>query len=520
MTKIIFFGDNDTTADAVKILDAIKKETAVDQYVFLGDGPYATSGTKWVGMMKPYFPDLSKLVLVQGNHDNEESESAKTEADIEAWKTDLKQTPETGGTDPSWEKPKWLTSKQVGDVYLIGMNSQDMDIEFKGRNQYNWVVKQLGKAMALRQAGKINWIINAVHKPWFTLKSSHSPYTAVREIYSDIFKGVVDMNFHGHNHNDQAWFPMVATKTSGNAAGEPLFTLAADGKTLDYSKDRGWSTNICGHSGHEHNFFKEDATGNKNVMWANDKTFSYVIAETDPATKKINIKWKDVAGKVLFEYNVTRAGMATTQAPPPPTGTATTDPNAPTSAPPSEGFRWDPSSKQWVPKLEDPAFLKQKQGITPTTPPPPPTATTPPPPQTPPLPPADNVIWDSNVHLKTGKPFIVNDTLGDQKPNSKGLFMAASGSPRLLVDPDGTFHLEADPGHGRVYIRGTNFNARLEGDFMFEDSNVDNSTWRLRSRHNMPEPCENKFGGIGYSINRDSVGHKTESCHNFHENSF
>ena len=62
MTKIVLFGDNDTTGDAVKILDAIKKETTVDQYVFLGDGPYDKSGTKWVEMMKPFFPDVSKLV--------------------------------------------------------------------------------------------------------------------------------------------------------------------------------------------------------------------------------------------------------------------------------------------------------------------------------------------------------------------------------------------------------------------------------------------------------------------------
>ena len=52
MTKIILFGDNDTTGDAVKILDAIKKEQNVDQYVFLGDGPYASSGTKWVEMIR------------------------------------------------------------------------------------------------------------------------------------------------------------------------------------------------------------------------------------------------------------------------------------------------------------------------------------------------------------------------------------------------------------------------------------------------------------------------------------
>jgi hypothetical protein len=381
MTKIIFFGDNDTTGDAVKVLDAIKKEPNVDQYVFLGDGPYAKEGTKWVGMMKPYFPDTSKLMLTQGNHEHEESESAKTEADIEAWLPSLKDTPETGGGDQSWEKTKWISSKQVGDVFIMCMNSQDLDVEFK-RNQYNWVTKQLGKAIALQKSGKVNWIINAVHKPWFTLKSSHSPYTAVREIYSDLFKNVVDMNWHGHNHNDQAWFPMIAIQESGNAAGKPLFTLAADDKTLDFTKERGFITNIQGHSGHEHNAFKENFSANKNVMWANDKTFSYAVMET--IGKKANVKWKGIDGKVLFEYNVSKEGsMATTTPPPPPPPQPqpTTDPNAPTSPPPKPGMRWDPATKTWIPKLEDPAFLQQQQA--PTTPPPP----QPQPPPTAPQPP-------------------------------------------------------------------------------------------------------------------------------------
>jgi flavodoxin len=360
MTKLVLFGDNDTTPDAVKVLDAMKKEQNVDQWIFLGDGPYAKTGTKWVGMMKPYFPTTDKLILSQGNHEDEESESEKTQQDIEAWIPSLKDSPAEGG-DQSWENPTWLTAKQVGDVFIISMNSQDLDIEFK-RNQYNWVTKQLGIGIALRKEGKINWIINAVHKPWFTLKSSHSPYTAVREIYSDLFKGVVDMNFHGHNHNDQAWFPMIAIQESGNAAGKPLFSLASDGKTLDYSKEHGWTTNICGHSGHEHNGFKENPTANKNVMWGNDKIYSYIVLETDPASKKANLKWKDIAGKTLFEYNITRAGTGTTPTPPtppppPPPPTPTPGPDAPTSPPPGPGYRWDSKLKKWIPKLEDPAFL-------------------------------------------------------------------------------------------------------------------------------------------------------------------
>ncbi|HET6717116.1 MAG TPA: metallophosphoesterase [Nitrososphaeraceae archaeon] len=362
MTKILFFGDNDTTADAVKVLDAMKKEQNVDQYVFLGDGPYSKTGTKWVSMMKPFFPDTSKLMLSQGNHEHEESESAKTEADIEAWIPSLKDTPEKGG-DQSWEKTKWIASKQVGDVFIMCMNSQDLDIEFKARNQYNWVTKQLGKAIALRKDGKINWIINAVHKPWFTLKSSHSPYTAVREIYSDLFKNVVDMNWHGHNHNDQAWYPMIAVKKEGNAAGEPLFTLMPDKKTLDYSKPHGWTTNIQGHSGHEHNPFKENATANKNVQWANAKTFSYSVLETNPQTKIANIKWKDITGKVLFEYNISRAGTGT--APPP---TPTPPPNPPPTSPPGPGFKFDPKLNKWIPILEHPSFIPDHPTPTKPTP--------------------------------------------------------------------------------------------------------------------------------------------------------
>ena len=518
MTKIILFGDNDTTADAVKVLDAMKKEQNVDQYVFLGDGPYASTGTKWVGMMKPYFSDTSKLMISQGNHEDEESESEKTQTDIEAWLPSLKETPEKG-TDASWETTSWLSAKQVGDVFIMCMNSQDMDIEFKGRNQYNWVVKQLGKAITLRKDGKVNWIINAVHKPWFTLKSSHSPYTAVREIYSDIFKGVVDMNFHGHNHNDQAWFPMIATKTSGNAAGQPLYTLAADKKTLDMSKPSGWSTNICGHSGHEHNPFKENATANKNVMWANDKTFSYVVMETNPQTKIATITWKDIAGKVLFQYAMTRAGMTATTPPPPPKPTPqpTPDSNAPTVPPPGPGFRWDSQQKRWIPKLEDPSFVSAGR----QTPPPP--TTVPQPTTTPPPPPTnsgESVLWDSNINLKTGQKYTITDTYGSQEPDGKGVFMAASGSPTVHVEPDGTFYLEADGGHGRMYIKAKNYNARMEGEIMFVDDAIRNSTWRLRSRHNEGGGEGNNFGGFGATCEfaEQLAEYATEPYHNVHEN--
>ena len=123
-----------------------------------------------------------------------------------------------------------------------------------------------------------------------------------------------------------------------------------------------------------------------------------------------------------------------------------------------------------------------------------------------PPPPTGDVLWDSNIHLKTGQKFTVTDTYGNQEPDGKGVFMAASGSPRLIVDADGTFHLEADAGHGRVYIKARNYNARMEGELMFEDSNIRNTTLRLRSRHNMGGSCENRFGGFGVTVERAEPG--------------
>jgi hypothetical protein len=310
MTKIVFFGDPDTTSDADDTYTAGMKEQNVDLYVNLGDNGYTKNPVPFISK---YFPKDSeqykKLILILGNHDHEESESEAIEKAFGAYLPEqYKSKPEFDSTDQSWENTRWLTSRHVGDIYFIGMNSQDMDIEFK-RNQYNWVLKELETAKSLKQQGKVTWIINASHKPWFTLKSSHSPYTAVREIYSKAFQEVgVNQNWHGHNHNDQAWWSMIAINQSGNAAGEQLQTFMPDGKTIDHTKPHGWTTNVQGHSGHEHNAFKENATANKNVQWANDKTFSYSVVESNPTTKILNTKWKDKNGTVLYEYNISMAG--------------------------------------------------------------------------------------------------------------------------------------------------------------------------------------------------------------------
>ena len=133
-----------------------------------------------------------------------------------------------------------------------------------------------------------------------------------------------------------------------------------------------------------------------------------------------------------------------------------------------------------------------------------------------------DTLWDSNRDGKwnNGKKRTVADTEGSQSPNGKGYHTAASGNPRLHVDGNGVAHLEADGGHGRIYVKATNFNSKLEFSFMFETATIDNISLKLRSRRNMGGSCENRFGGFGAHIDRTGgVGFKTESCRNNRENS-
>jgi hypothetical protein len=128
-----------------------------------------------------------------------------------------------------------------------------------------------------------------------------------------------------------------------------------------------------------------------------------------------------------------------------------------------------------------------------TIPPPPPPN---PPPIEPPVTPT-GVLWDSNIHGKwnDGSKRTITVKQGGQTPDDKSIFVAASGSPKLVIDGDGVAHL----------VGGT-------GVF-------DNLSLKLRCRHQEGGDCSNRFGGYGASIDRSSIDMKTETCHNIHTNS-
>ena len=92
--------------------------------------------------------------------------------------------------------------------------------------------------------------------------------------------------------------------------------------------------------------------------------------------------------------------------------------------------------------------------------------------------------------------------------------MAASGNPKLIVEADGSFHLEADEGHGRVYVKACNYNSKTTGETMFEDGNIDDTNIKVRNRHQMGGDCDNRQGGIGCVWEQpNKIESKLEVCH-------
>ena len=141
------------------------------------------------------------------------------------------------------------------------------------------------------------------------------------------------------------------------------------------------------------------------------------------------------------------------------------------------------------------------------------------PPPTPP--PTAGVLFDSNTDIDwsslNGQKKTVNK-FGNVGPNGKGFYTAASGSPKVEMDPaDKSLTLITQPGFGRFYLCVNNYNASVEFEFSVKSGNVDNISSKWRSRHQMGGACDNRFGGLGTHVGvKDGaiVGFKEEKCHN------
>lgn len=304
-------GDNDVTGGSKLVYKAMKEIKDVSRYIHAGDLPYADEGGKWTNVHKEFWTEKEKKDLwrvTKGNHDCSASQDNQTQWDLEQY---FKRYYDST-ISPSEKKIKnirnntWLEFEVIDNVFVINMDSEDLNVVFK-KKQYDWVSNKVApEVKKLKTEGKIDWVFVLFHRPFFTLKTKHEPFTAVRFLYRDIFKDIgVDVIIHGHNHNTQLWFPMIPHPTDVNAEGKQLFSLSSDGKTLDFTKEHGWLTIISGHGGHEWNEIIDEEDGTKNVMHYRDSGL-FGFTQIDINGKNMNVKSIDSKSTVQYEYNVTK----------------------------------------------------------------------------------------------------------------------------------------------------------------------------------------------------------------------
>jgi hypothetical protein len=145
-------------------------------------------------------------------------------------------------------------------------------------------------------------------------------------------------------------------------------------------------------------------------------------------------------------------------------------------------------------------------------PPPPPPPTTP----IPPSPPANGtVLWDSNVNGKWNNGRKRTMTSAHEfDPDSKNVEVAAGSSRKFEVFGDGMAKITGD--RARIYVHVNNYNAQMEISYIPNPSLDNTLSLRLRSRHNEPDPPENRFGGYGVAVSLDEGKPGREEYHNEH----
>lgn len=139
--------------------------------------------------------------------------------------------------------------------------------------------------------------------------------------------------------------------------------------------------------------------------------------------------------------------------------------------------------------------------------------TSPPPGNIPPgtEPPGGEVLYDSTLHstLHNGVARTITGTEGSTSAGGKGVKMAGTGSPKIVVNADKTFSLWCGSGYGRFYCYIKNYDATMDIECAFMNSvGGQECIAQLRSRYLESGDCTNRFAGYVVSVMRD--GYKAE----------
>lgn len=240
-----------------------------------------------------------RMGIIRGNHEDKEENATGIGTYIENWFKpvyDLKAN-------------NWFRSGIVGNIYYLDINSQDLDYQYQGREQYQKIEKALIEADQLRTQNKIEWIFVNIHKPFYTLKSVNEVHLKARDVYQPLYdKYQVDVIQFGHNHDAQLWYPM-----SYNAV--PKYTLIQGTDIFDFSKPHGQLIHINGLGGRGITPFQDDEFTdssrtklvNKNVFWWNETQLGYTMQYVTPKGwngnpyGELKMQFKNIKKEILKE---------------------------------------------------------------------------------------------------------------------------------------------------------------------------------------------------------------------------
>lgn len=194
------------------------------------------------------------------------------------------------------------------------------------------------------------------------------------------------------------------------------------------------------------------------IEWSQDNDFGYIVVEQKQDKSQLKVKFMSNAGKTLRETLINKASPGPGPEPEP-------------ECPP--GQHWDADMQHCVP--DEPG----------------------------PEPEPTDALWDSNVHGKwnDGNKRTITKKQGGQTTDDKSIFVAASGSPKLVIDGDGVAHLVAGSG------------------------GVENLSLKLLCSHqgngsplgtDGPSEGSKRGGGEGFSIAHTEWDCKREKFHNEH----
>lgn len=272
-------GDTTCSDDAKKTFKKIVNEHPHIN-LFLGDSSYQFDAVCFIDIFNSFTGLKEKTIFTRGNHDDKENESDIVKAQLESY----------------FGITAWTVTKQIDNIYIICMNSQDPDWDLKNKDQYNWVKEKLEEASILRdKENKIDWIFVLAHKPFYTMKGGHRPERKARDIYQPLFDHhQVDFVLHGHSHNIQRTLPIKY----GGLDQEPLVTESG----LDFSQDHGQIYIVSGAGGRM--LYKFDEGKNRWTPFAYDTSYGYHTFVVKG--KQIDIYAKSNEGQILEQFTVTK----------------------------------------------------------------------------------------------------------------------------------------------------------------------------------------------------------------------